>query len=108
MERICATYLIETPLVVEKAAANLAGEQSSGTFLAVPGETDKPKQCFAARVPRIAAVKMVAPLTPDAPLCRAHAPGSPADSLEVVFKGGQVRGEDYLSVVKCRDFSTMP
>jgi ribulose-bisphosphate carboxylase large chain len=37
MQRIVATYLIETPLAVEDAAASLAGEQSSGTFVAVPG-----------------------------------------------------------------------
>ncbi len=40
MERISATYLIETPLAVEQAAAVLAGEQSSGTFVPVPGETE--------------------------------------------------------------------
>ena len=53
MDRISATYLIETPLPVEQAAASLAGEQSSGTFVAVPGETDELKQRFAARVEKI-------------------------------------------------------
>src|SRR5215471_10682139 len=52
-ERIVATYLIETPLAVEKAAAVLAGEQSSGTFVAVPGETEELKERFAARVEKI-------------------------------------------------------
>lgn len=50
MERITATYYIETPYTPEKAAAVLAGEQSSGTFVAVPGETEELKQRFAARV----------------------------------------------------------
>lgn len=50
MERITATYLIETPVEPEKAAAVLAGEQSSGTFTAVPGETEELKARFAARV----------------------------------------------------------
>ncbi|MFT3935701.1 MAG: ribulose-bisphosphate carboxylase large subunit family protein [Chitinophagaceae bacterium] len=50
MERITATYFIETPYAPEKAAAVLAGEQSSGTFVAVPGETEELKQRFAARV----------------------------------------------------------
>jgi ribulose 1,5-bisphosphate carboxylase large subunit-like protein len=50
MERVTATYRIETPLSVEKAAATLAGEQSSGTFVAVPGETEELKARFAARV----------------------------------------------------------
>jgi ribulose-bisphosphate carboxylase large chain len=50
MDRIVATYWIETPIAVDKAAAALAGEQSSGTFVAVPGETEELKQRFAARV----------------------------------------------------------
>lgn len=53
MERIKARYFIETPLQVEDAARVLAGEQSSGTFVAVPGETEELKQRFAARVENI-------------------------------------------------------
>lgn len=53
MERITATYYIETPYEVAKAAAVLAGEQSSGTFVAVPNETEELKQRFAARVESI-------------------------------------------------------
>ena len=53
MERITATYYIETPYTPGKAAAVLAGEQSSGTFVAVPGETEQLKQRFAARVENI-------------------------------------------------------
>src|ERR1700690_2357284 len=59
MERVFATYLIETPLAVEKAAASLAGEQSSGTFVAVPGETEELKQRFAARVEKITPLETV-------------------------------------------------
>jgi len=59
MERIFATYLIETPLAVEKAAATLAGEQSSGTFVEVPGETAELKQRFAARVEKITPLENV-------------------------------------------------
>jgi ribulose-bisphosphate carboxylase large chain len=50
MERIIATYYIETPYSPEQAAQVLAGEQSSGTFVAVPGETEELKQRFATRV----------------------------------------------------------
>ena len=53
MERITAKYYIETPLNLEKAALILAGEQSSGTFVEVPGETAELKQRFAARVESI-------------------------------------------------------
>jgi len=59
VERIFATYFIETPLAVEQAAATLAGEQSSGTFVAVPGETEELKQRFAARVEKIKPLEIV-------------------------------------------------
>jgi ribulose-bisphosphate carboxylase large chain len=59
MERIIATYFIETPYAPEKAAAVLAGEQSSGTFVAVPGETEKLKQRFAARVESVEVLETV-------------------------------------------------
>ncbi|MES2329030.1 MAG: ribulose-bisphosphate carboxylase large subunit family protein [Bacteroidota bacterium] len=53
MERITATYYIETPYAIETTAQVLAGEQSSGTFVWVPGETEELKQRFAARVENI-------------------------------------------------------
>jgi ribulose-bisphosphate carboxylase large chain len=68
MERLSATYVIETPLPVEKAAASLAGEQSSGTFVAVPGETDELKQRFAAHVEKIVELETVS--TPAIPTGR--------------------------------------
>jgi ribulose-bisphosphate carboxylase large chain len=49
-DRIVATYLVETPHPVEFAAEVLAGEQSSGTFLQVPGETEELKERHRARV----------------------------------------------------------
>ena len=51
--RIQATYDIETPLPVAEAAAMLAGEQSSGTFVAIPGETPELRERSAARVEEI-------------------------------------------------------
>lgn len=59
MERITATYYIETPYAPEKAAAVLAGEQSSGTFVAVPGETEELKQRFAAKVESVEVLETV-------------------------------------------------
>jgi ribulose-bisphosphate carboxylase large chain len=47
---IIATYLIETPHPLEFAAEMIAGEQSSGTFVAVPGETEELKARARARV----------------------------------------------------------
>src|SRR6185295_9463972 len=60
MERITATYYIETPLAPEEAAQVLAGEQSSGTFVAIPGETAELKQRFAARVESVEVKDVVA------------------------------------------------
>jgi ribulose-bisphosphate carboxylase large chain len=49
-QEIRATYLVETPHSLEYAAEAIAGEQSSGTFVAVPGETDELKARHRARV----------------------------------------------------------
>ena len=54
----------------------------------------------AARAMGIEAVEMIAPLAPGAPLCRAFAPDSAIDGLELNFKGGQVGKEDYFEMVK--------
>ena len=51
---------------------------------------------YAARAMGIEAVEMIAPLSPGAPLCRAYAPASPVDGLQVNFKGGQVGNPDYF------------
>ncbi|MFN8349174.1 MAG: four-carbon acid sugar kinase family protein [Spirosomataceae bacterium] len=50
---------------------------------------------YAARAMGIEAVEMLAPLTPGAPICLAHAPGSPLDQKQIIFKGGQVGAENY-------------
>lgn len=56
MQRVTAKYYIETPLDLNHAATVLAGEQSSGTFVAVPGETEELKHRFAARVESVTAL----------------------------------------------------
>ena len=55
-QRIEADYLVETAFDPVHAAEAIAGEQSSGTFVAVPGETPELKERAAARVERIDAV----------------------------------------------------
>jgi uncharacterized protein YgbK (DUF1537 family) len=55
---------------------------------------------YAARTLGVEALEMIAPLTPGAPLCRASAPGSPADRCEIIFKGGQVGAEYYFEIVR--------
>jgi len=66
-DRLTARYLIETPLPVEDAAAVLAGEQSSGTFVAVPGETEELRERFAARVESVQLLDQIA--EPSLPGC---------------------------------------
>src|SRR4051794_29111574 len=52
-ERFIATYLIETSHAPEQAAEVMAGEQSSGTFVRGPGETDELRGQHAGRVERV-------------------------------------------------------
>jgi uncharacterized protein YgbK (DUF1537 family) len=52
-----------------------------------------------ARALKIEALEMVAELTRGAPLCRADAPGSPADGVEFAFKGGQIGPVDFFTQV---------
>lgn len=46
------------------------------------------------------ALTMTAPLAPGAPLCRAYAPGSALDGLELVFKGGQTGPVDFFTTAR--------
>ena len=48
-----ARYFVESPEPLQKVAEIIAGEQSSGTFLELPGETAELKQRARARVTRI-------------------------------------------------------
>ncbi len=53
---------------------------------------------YVARQIGIESLEMIAELTPGAPLCRVYAPVSPADGLEVVFKGGQIGKANFLGL----------
>jgi ribulose-bisphosphate carboxylase large chain len=77
--RIEADYLIETAHDPRKAAEAMAGEQSSGTFVPVPGETPELKMRSAARVERLDVLNSV-----ESP----SLPGSsnPADSPRVAAR----------------------
>jgi ribulose-bisphosphate carboxylase large chain len=55
-ERIEADYLLETPGDLEQVAQTIAGEQSSGTFVPVPGETPELRARAAAQVTRLEVV----------------------------------------------------
>ncbi len=59
-DRIVLTYLIETPGSVEALARKIASDQSTGTFVALPGETPELKARVAAEV---IALRMLDPVT---------------------------------------------
>jgi ribulose-bisphosphate carboxylase large chain len=56
VERIIARYRIESALPMEQVAEMIAGEQSSGTFLPVPGETEELKARARAQVIEIKSI----------------------------------------------------
>jgi ribulose-bisphosphate carboxylase large chain len=67
--RVYARYWIETAYPLRQAAEIMAGEQSTGTFVRVPGETDELRERHAARVEEIAERDVVsAPSLPGAGL----------------------------------------
>jgi len=72
-QRIEADYLLETPSDVRRVAEFMAGEQSSGTFVAVPGETPELKARVAAQVTRLEILDETA-VTPSLPSARLKAP----------------------------------
>lgn len=51
---------------------------------------------YVARALGVRALTMLAPHAPGSPLCRIHAPDSPADGREITFKGGQVGTVDFF------------
>lgn len=70
-ERFEASYLIETPLDPSKVAEIMAGEQSSGTFTRVAGETDELRSRTRAAVTAVAPLETVdEPSLPNAWLAR--------------------------------------
>jgi ribulose-bisphosphate carboxylase large chain len=75
-DRILARYRIETALPLERTAEIIAGEQSSGTFLPVPGETEELKARARAQVIEIRPLEVVP--APSLPGARVPAVGSGA------------------------------
>ncbi|MGA8628982.1 MAG: ribulose-bisphosphate carboxylase large subunit family protein [Terracidiphilus sp.] len=71
--RIQARYWVETAYPLDDAAAIMAGEQSTGTFIRVPGETDELRERYAARVEKVVELGTVeAPSLPGSGLPKKH------------------------------------
>ncbi|HET6873086.1 MAG TPA: ribulose 1,5-bisphosphate carboxylase, partial [Sporolactobacillaceae bacterium] len=80
---VLATYLIETPYSLEHAAAVMAGEQSTGTFVSVPGETESLKENHGAKIVAIKELEPVAhPTLPGVKL--------PSGDRHMIFRRGEV------------------
>ena len=62
--RLKASFLIESAVEVERAAALLAGEQSCGTFIRIAGETDELRERHGAEVINIERLGRVTPSLP--------------------------------------------
>lgn len=81
--RIFADYWIETAYPIQDAAAAMAGEQSSGTFVKVPGETAELRERSAARVEKLEELEpAVEPSLPGA--------GAPKGSMQPVYRRAHV------------------
>jgi len=74
---ICATYLLETPLEPAKVAEVLAGEQSSGTFVRVAGESDALRERSRATVREITELEPLAAPSLDSQWLREQGRGGP-------------------------------
>jgi ribulose-bisphosphate carboxylase large chain len=88
-ERFEADYLIECPCDPRSAAEVMAGEQSSGTFVAVPGETPELKASTAARIEVLSLLGTVAAPTLTGGGIFAHPDGPAAGvaSLQAAWEG---------------------
>ena len=84
-QRVFARYTIETPLTLEAAAAAMAGEQSSGTFMKIPGETPEIVERHGARVENVR------------DLGSADRPSLPGSLVSSAQSGGYRRGDVLLS-----------
>lgn len=72
--RITATYRIETAYPLMEAIETMAGEQSTGTFIRLPGETDAMRDAYGARIEQVTELEPVGtPSLPGAGLPRAGA-----------------------------------
>ena len=83
-----ARYFVESSEPIEKTAEVIAGEQSTGTFLALPGETDELKDRARARVTAVEALPPVRTPSLSSAHAQRNAPGSETfyrGRLEIAF-----------------------
>lgn len=106
-DRIHATYLVETPLELERAVRALASEGSTGTFVPVPGEAGAVRDRFGTR---LEAVEELA-AGDRAQLTGARRPAAPAAGRDGAAGRAVVAGEhdaDPLRVNRARVTVSVP
>ncbi len=87
IDPIVAKYILETPHPVEFAAEMIAGEQSSGTFISVPGETEELKARSRARVKYIKLLDSVeVPSLPGSRLPKGHSGPAKYQRAEITLE----------------------
>jgi uncharacterized protein YgbK (DUF1537 family) len=79
-----------------RIARNVLAATKTRRLLVAGGDTSGE----VARALGIESLEMIGELTRGAPLCRATAPNSPADGIEVTFKGGQIGPVDFFGRVR--------
>lgn len=87
-----ARYMVESFEPLDKVAEIIAGEQSSGTFMSLPGETTELKERARARVVRIQPLPPVSEASlSSAHVARRHTPGTyNRGELEIAFPTANV------------------
>ncbi|EHR72169.1 ribulose 1,5-bisphosphate carboxylase, large subunit [Burkholderiales bacterium JOSHI_001] len=78
-----ARYFVESSVASDKVAQVIAGEQSSGTFLALPGESDELKERSRARVVGIELLEPVSTPTLPSAYAERRAQGGPYHRAEI-------------------------
>lgn len=83
------SYYIESTSGLESGAAELVGEQTSGTFIKVPGESDQLAECFGGRVLSLESFGKVPPSL----VTRFEVPTVDAGLIRVAYPVGNFGGD---------------
>ncbi|GGE52823.1 ribulose bisphosphate carboxylaseoxygenase large subunit [Pullulanibacillus camelliae] len=95
-DRLLATYLVETPYSLNYAAEKIAGEQSTGTFVTVPGETHALKERHRAQIVKVT------------PLEDVTHPSLPGGKIPSHHDGVYHRGEVVIAFPVCNFGISLP
>lgn len=106
--RSCVLYTARGPLTEGEAASDALGSALGRMLRSIVSTQPVPRvllaggdtSSHAVAELELDALTWAARLQRGAPLCRAHAAGSPLDGLELVLKGGQIGSPDFFERVR--------